>query len=148
MQDLELRYASCAFFLLLAGCGGQTLSANPADSGASDARQDDGSSAGGPSDATPQQVEDSGASGLGPSDAVAAALDAALPVSGCLSICEAKAAACNAPSAAAAMDCQAMCADSPTSEQLACLQTSTCASLAAGFKAAGTVCGIGQMDGG
>jgi hypothetical protein len=149
MQVLDHLFPGCAFFLFLAGCGGQTLSPNPADSGASDARQDDDSATVGPNDATPQQVEDAaGTSSVGSSDAMPVALDASLSASGCLSICEAKAAACGAPSGAAAMDCQAMCAESPTSEQLACIQTRTCSSLAAAFEDAGTVCGIGQLDGG
>ncbi len=148
MQVLEHRFPACASLLLLAGCGGQTLSGSATDSGASDARQEDSASTG-PNDATPSQTEgDSGTSSVGPSDAVAAPLDAALPFSGCVSVCEAKAAACGAPSGAAAMDCQAMCAASPTSEQLACIQSGSCADLAAAFEDAGTVCGIGQPDGG
>jgi hypothetical protein len=149
MQILDRRFSACAFVLVLAGCGGQTLSANPADSGASDSRQADDPAAAGPNDATPLQVDDdTGTSSVGPSDATPVELDASLPVSGCLSICETKAASCGAPSGAAAMDCQAMCAESPTSEQIACIQTRTCSSLAAAFEDAGTVCGIGLQDGG
>jgi hypothetical protein len=151
MQNLDRHFPVGAFVLVLAGCGGQTLSANPVDSGASDARQADDSAAAGPNDATPLQVDDdTGTSSVGPNDATAVELDASLPEAStgdCLSICETKGASCGAPSSAVVPDCLEMCNESPTPAQLACIQSSSCSSLAAGFENDGTVCGIGQ-DGG
>ncbi len=149
MQILDRRFPACAFVLVLAGCGGQTLSATPVDSGTGDSRPADDSAAAGPNDATPLQVDDdTGTSSVGPSDATPVELDASLPVSGCLSICETKGGSCGAPSSAVASDCMNICAESPTAAQLACIQSSSCSSLAAGFENDGTVCGIGQQDGG
>jgi hypothetical protein len=130
---------------MLAACNGQTL-VEPGDAGPSDARAD--TVARGASDATPE-TDDSGLAYTGPSDAtpVQAQLDASLP-SDCVSICEAKATSCGAPSGAGPTDCAAMCAASPTPAQLTCIQSSSCNSLAAAFEDAGTVCGIGHDEGG
>jgi hypothetical protein len=130
---------------MLAACNGQTL-VEPGDAAPSDARAD--TVATGANDATPG-TDDGGLVDTGPDDAtpMQPRLDASLP-SACLSICEAKATSCGAPSGAGPADCAAMCAASPTPAQLTCIQSSSCKSLAAAFEDAGTVCGIGQQDGG
>jgi len=149
MHRLTRQPSLCALALglplMLAACNGQTL-VEPGDAGPSDARADILTM--GANDATPE-TDDSGLVDADPNDAtpVQVQLDASLP-NDCLSICEAKATSCGAPSGAGPTDCAAMCAASPTPAQLTCIQSSGCNSLAAAFEDAGTVCGIGQQDGG
>jgi hypothetical protein len=66
-----------------------------------------------------------------------------LPAS-CTSKCEAKAASCGAPSAAANDQCAWFCAGAPIQSEIDCLQASDCAALAQSF-AAGSVCGVGGV---
>jgi hypothetical protein len=69
----------------------------------------------------------------------------------CLSLCQTKAASCNAPSSQAMTVCEALCGRSPTPSQLSCIQSSDCASLENAFDTTGTLCGIGgsiQLDAG
>lgn len=147
MQILPTRAFLCSLLLAVVACGGQTISEAPADSGPGEAHQDSPDAA---STAT-TEPDDSGTINVGPNDATPVqpmTVDASVPSSDCLSICEGKAAACGAPSGPAEMDCTAMCAASPSPAQLACIQSGSCANLAATFEDAGTVCGIGQQDGG
>jgi hypothetical protein len=147
MHILLSRPVLCGVLVAVAACGGQTITEGPADSGPGGDQKDSPAAA---SDAAGPEPEDSGTGPVGPGDATPVEpvpADAALPVD-CLAICEGKAASCGAPSAAAETDCTAMCAASPTQTQLACIQSASCANLAAAFEDAGTVCGIGQPDGG
>jgi hypothetical protein len=67
------------------------------------------------------------------------------PTPSCSSVCSGRASACGDPDAG---DCPALCAKSPTTSQLDCINSTSCSDLAADFKADGTVCGIGSADGG
>lgn len=62
---------------------------------------------------------------------------------GCMPLCQAKATGCGAPMSEAITACQDICAASPTPDELACIMTGTCDSLAAAFVDSGSVCGIG-----
>jgi hypothetical protein len=131
-----------AFVFTLAACGGVEISNHPDEAGTKEDHQaapSDGASGPGAKDAS------------GPSEANRAVPDAALPEaspSDCMSLCEAKAASCGAPSGESTMDCETICGKSPTPSQISCLESSTCESLAAAFENTGTACGVGVTDGG
>jgi hypothetical protein len=132
-----------ASVLVLAACGGVESTGHPEEAGTSDDHH-----AAPSSEASGPGAKDSS----GPSDANQAVPDSApqdtSPSDSCVSVCLAKAASCGAPSAAAMMDCDTVCGESPTPSQIACLESSSCASLAASFEKTGTACGVGVTDGG
>jgi hypothetical protein len=80
----------------------------------------------------------------------------AAPEVDCTGACMDKAESCSkledgnadAPDSGAAEDCAGICAKSPTTAQIECLRSSNCGDLETAFAAKGTVCGIGESDGG
>jgi hypothetical protein len=132
-----------ASVLTLAACGGVESTSHPEEAGTNDDHR-----AAPSNDASGPIAKDAS----GPSDVNQAVPDSALQEAStsndCMSLCEAKAASCGAPSGEATMDCETVCGKSPTPSQIECLETSTCESLAASFEKTGTACGVGVTDGG